>query len=332
VNEDLEVMDLFYRFSLDLLGHTIFNHDFGRIEGKNDKYYKAYRCIIQTLNNPLYVMLPRYFPMTDKLPLKAIRDYNDAIDTFIQLFEDMIEEHKEKDGSILSELLKGLESTPNGQPLLTKEELISNIWILFIAGHETTTTSLSSSFNLLRAYPEIQEKLFQEISEKIGTEKFPTESELLSLEYLDCFIQESLRLHDSVPALWSRVATEDIPYKGMIIPKGAFVGLFFHIIQTNPEYWDEPEKFRPERWSAEERKRDHHRYAYLPFSAGPHECIGKNFSLLEQKLFIVRFLQMYKVVEPVKSKCFPVERMITAGNENFVPVGIVKREGSPTIE
>jgi len=196
--------------------------------------------------------------------------------------------------------------------------------MLFLAGHETTAVSLTWAFNCLRAYPDIQEKLHQEITEKIGHENFPTEVELNQLVYLDGFIQEVLRLHSPVPALGTRITTEDVPYKGMTIPKGSLVGLFFHMIQTNPEIWDDPLTFRPERWSPEERK-GRNRYAHLPFSLGNRECIGKSFSLHEQRLFLARFLQKYKVIDPVNSKSHPTDRLLAVGTENSVPVRITKR-------
>jgi len=323
-NEDLETSAFSSRFTLDVLGKSVFNYDFGRIERKNDKIYDAYRLYLKTLNYPIRLLIPRFFSILENLPIKAFREYDSAIDSIIKLFEDMIERNDESDGSILSELLKTQNSSSSDKPVLSRREFIANIWLLFLAGHETTAGALTYCFNTLRVYPEIQEKLHLEIKEKIGLENFPTEEELSQLDYLDAFLQESLRLHSPAVALNSRIATVDIPYNGMIIPKGALVGPLFHAIQTNPEIWEDPLVFKPERWSNEEKK-GRNRYAYIPFSMGSRECLGKSFALQELRVFLARFLQKHKVIDPVNSKGHPVDVLLQIGGDNKVPVRIVKR-------
>jgi beta-ring hydroxylase len=193
VSEDVEVSSFFSKFTVDILGKAIFNHDFGRLDGKNDQYYSAYQQILRMFAKPL-----AFFAFVwPNLPLPINRELSGSIDMITQFFTEMIAQHQGKhDSSVLSHLLAGLESTEG--PSLTQQELISNIWTLFIAGHETTSTALIWACNCLRAYPEIQEKLFNEIQSKVGLDKVPTEEEINSLTYLDCFINEVLRLHSPV--------------------------------------------------------------------------------------------------------------------------------------
>jgi len=268
----------------------------------------------------------RAIPWVEKLPIPYIKAYSRSLDILLQFFQEMIEQHKGKpDHSILSQMLVGSESGGNGdQPILSKIELVSNIWIFFVAGHEATANALACALNCLRAYPDIQEKLHHEIIEKIGQEKCPTLEELNQLIYLDCFIQEVLRLHAPVAAFASRVANDDVPYKGYLIPKGTRVGLFHHIIHTNPRIWEDPLVFRPERWSAENKK-GRIPFSYVPFSLGTRQCIGSTFSLIEQRLFLARLLQKYKVVMPVKSEPFPMEKLFILGSENPLPLRVVER-------
>jgi len=319
VNEDMEISSFFSRFTLDILGKAIFNHDFGRIEGKNDQYYSAYQQILRTFVSPL-VFFALVWP---KVPLKVNRDLNEGIDTIIQFFSEMIAQHQGKhDSSVLSHLLAGVESTEG--PSLTQQELISNIWTLFIAGHETTSGALTWACNCLRAYPEIQEKLFNEIQSKIGLDKVPTEEDLIQLTYLDCFINEVLRLHSPVFFLTTREATEDIKYKDQIIPKGAAVGILFPALQTNPEYWEDPETFNPDRFLPENKKGRHH-FVHIPFSAGIRQCIGTNFSMTEQRLFLTRLLQQYRIVEPREKASFPTTKFLKFGEKNEVNIRLEKR-------
>lgn len=183
------------------------------------------------------------------------------------------------------------------------------------------------ALNCLRAYPEIQDKIYQEIVQKVGTDKIPTESDLKQLTYLDCFIQEVLRLHTPVPVLETRIASEDIPYKNMIIPKGTRLGIFFQVLHTNPEIWKEPFEFKPERFLPENKKgRDH--FVHVPFSAGLRQCMGMNFSLIEQRLFLTRLLQKYEVVGPEKKKVFGIDQIAPMGRDYSVPVRLIKRNPS----
>jgi len=234
----------------------------------------------------------------------------------------MIEKKRAKpDNSILSKMIT--ETTAEANSLLSEKEVLADIWALIGAGHETSANALSWCLNTLRVYQDIQEKLHLEIKEKIGLEKFPTIEELNELVNLECFIQEILRLHPPVALFVSREASEDVPYKGKVIPKGSLVGVFFQIVQTNPDVWEDPLVFRPERWNDKKGK---HKFSFLPFSLGPRQCIGMAFANLEIRLFLVRFLQKYKVVEPAKSIPCPLDKMLILFHDNYVPLRIVKRE------
>jgi len=143
-------------------------------------------------------------------------------------------------------------------------------------------------------------------------DRTPTELDFEKLVYLDKFINEVLRLRSPASLVISRKANEDIKYKDITIPKGTLVGIYYQMIHSNPLYWDEPEKFNPDRFSRENRK-GRNPFVYIPFSAGPRECIGTNFSLSEQRLFITRMLQRYRVVDPVDHQPFPEKNYFAFG-------------------
>jgi len=195
---------------------------------------------------------------------------------------------------------------------LTLKELIANIWVFYLAGHDTTSAALICACNCLRNYPKIQEKVYQEIKSVIGLENSPTEEDLEKLVYLDCFIQEVLRMYPPVPAIGNMLAEKDIQYKDMIIPKGSRVGINIQSLHLNPEHWEDPMKFDPERFNAENRKGRNH-FLHLPFSAGPRQCIGIQFSLLEQKLFLTRLLQKYQIIDPLSVKPWPMDKYLGFG-------------------
>jgi cytochrome P450 len=319
-NQDLETWDFFSRFTLDLLGKTIFNYDFHRLDGENDQLYRSYKTIL-SFSITRTGMANMLFPFIEMLPFEGIRNFNKAADFFVKFFSDVIDEMKKKsdDKSILSRLL-----SEQSAEKISKEELISNIWMLFLAGHDTTTLALASAVNCLRTFPRKQEKLYQEIKNKFGTDRVPTIKELNELDYMDRFISEVLRLHSPVPILTSREATEDIRFNDQFIAKGTRVGILFHSLMTNPEYWEDPLKFSPKRFTAEKKKQRHH-FLNIPFSAGPRQCLGTGFSLIEQKIFLVRLLQKYQVVDPVEHKPYLRDRILQLTLFTPINVRFVKR-------
>jgi len=195
------------------------------------------------------------------------------------------------------------EKIPGGvkNPHLTSKELYANLFIFFLAGHDTTAAALSWGVGYLAKYPEEQQKLYDQIYSVLG-DKPPTIEDLDKFPYLDQFIFEILRMHPPVGDLTTRKANSDITYnppdggKTVIIPKGSIVGIDINTIHHSPKYWEEPYKFNPSRFDPAKKKK--HKFQFLPFSLGPRECIGTKFSLIEQHLFLIRLLQLFKVELP----------------------------------
>jgi cytochrome P450 len=174
LERDIEMTDFFSRYTLDVLGKAIFNHDFGRIYGQNDKNYGAYRKFWEIFTSP-WIILLIINPWFSKLPVKPIRDWVNSVDTIVDFFKQILNEHKGKiDNSILSHLISAMQ---NENGLLSEREIIANIWILFVAGHETTTSALTWELNYFRIYPDIQQKVYEEIQQVVG-DRVPTEEDL----------------------------------------------------------------------------------------------------------------------------------------------------------
>jgi len=276
------------------------------MEGKNDRYYGAYQAIFTT--NPWKRMLLAY-PWAENLPFAFVREHYQSLEILKEFFSEMIKEQRNigVNDSVLSKLLQASDT----EKILTEQEIISNIWLFFLAGHETTARALVWELHYLRLYPDIQEKVYEEIHREIG-DREPKESDLQKLVYLDIFIQEVLRISSPAPIIRGRIATKDVAYKNMIIPKGSIISLYFHINHTNPDFWVDPLKFDPERFNAENKKGRNH-FMYVPFGAGLRQCIGNNFSLIEQRIFLVRLLQKYRVVDPKENKPLPEDAMMVLG-------------------
>ncbi len=174
---------------------------------------------------------------------------------------------------------------------MEEEQLIDEILILFTAGHETTSNSLTFTAELLARDPESQDKIAAEveraIQETTGLFEF-----IQACPYTKNVIEESMRLYP--PAYFiDRVNIEDDEFNGMFIPKGSNLLFSMHEIHRHPDLWEDPDRFMPERF-AEGNAQKHSAY-YFPFGAGPRMCIGNNFAMYEMILAIAELVSRYKI-------------------------------------
>ncbi|CAL1289776.1 unnamed protein product [Larinioides sclopetarius] len=177
-----------------------------------------------------------------------------------------------------------------GSKGLTDEEIIANAYIFLLVGYETTATALAFTFYLLIKHPEIQERLYREIEN--ADDSYST---VQNHQYLDQVFSESLRYYPPVTGFVSRLCGEDHQVGSVTIPKGASVLAPVWDIHHDPEFWPDPWKFDPERFSPE-NKTNLNSMAYMPFGIGKRNCIGARFAQLEAKLAIFRLVKKFKFV------------------------------------
>ncbi|XP_069429389.1 cytochrome P450 4V2 isoform X2 [Ovis canadensis] len=161
-------------------------------------------------------------------------------------------------------------------------------------GHDTTAAAINWSLYLLGSHPEVQQKVDSELEEVFGKSDRPVSLEdLKKLKYLECVIKESLRLFPSVP-FFARNLTEDCEVAGYKIVQGSQVIIVPYALHRDPKYFPDPEEFKPERFFPENSK-GRHTYAYVPFSAGPRNCIGQKFAIMEEKTILSCILRHFWV-------------------------------------
>jgi len=175
---------------------------------------------------------------------------------------------------------------------LTDAELRDQLVTLFIAAHETSASSLCWTHYFLSMYPEIRERVRQEVQTQLQG-RLPTAEELPRLEYLEQVIKESLRIYSPIHSL-SRVAIEDNRIGGYDIPQGATVIVSLYATHRLPQYWDNPEAFVPERFSAEQSAK-RPTFAYIPFAVGHRNCIGGAQAMLQSKLIVAQIAQRFTI-------------------------------------
>lgn len=193
------------------------------------------------------------------------------------------------DGTLLSMLL-GARDADTGEPL-TDKEVRDEVFTLFVAGHETTALTLTWMFTLLEGREDVVEKLRAEVDEVLG-DRDPTFEDVPRLTYVRQVVDETLRLRGPV-AMNARTAVEDDNLLGVRVRAGDIVMPFFWGAHRHPEFWEDPERFDPERFT-EERSRGRDPWCYLPFSAGQRICIGNTFSLVESVLLLAMMVRRFE--------------------------------------
>ena len=157
-------------------------------------------------------------------------------------------------------------------------DVVNHMIFLMMAAHDTSTITLSSMMQFLGQHPEWQQRCraeAEDLAARVGTA--PRLAALESLTSIDLVMKESLRLRAPVPVVL-RQAVKDTDVLGTRIPKDTYAIVGLQYAQLMEEYWTDPEKFDPERFSAERREDRSHRYAWAPFGGGVHKCLGMYFA------------------------------------------------------
>jgi cytochrome P450 len=173
-----------------------------------------------------------------------------------------------------------------GEPM-KEDQVIDEILILLIAGHETTANALSWTLYLLATHPQELEAL-RAATTGLTTATCTRSETLLSV------INEGMRLY---PPAWisDRVAINDDHYRDFRIPKDSILLLFYYGLHRDPQYWNDPSAFKPQRFSQQAQEKDKPKVFY-PFGGGPRLCIGNNFALAEMAIFLQTFIHRFHVL------------------------------------
>ncbi|KAF8997386.1 cytochrome P450 [Cyathus striatus] len=235
-------------------------------------------------------------------PTKRIRTLRDAIKEFKQHLLEMIEDRKRMGKGEMHDLLSNLVNATFGDGALypsemTEEELIGNVFTFLVAGHETTMHSLAFTFSFLALYPDVQEKLYQELK-TVCHMRTPTYDDIPRLKYMMAVYNETLRMIPPIPAI-PKYTTEHTTFQAgnvdgisqdVVIPKNSSVIISLAGVHTNPKYWDEPDQFKPDRFLG-----DWPRYAFLPFSEGARICLGQKFAETEVLAVLSLICSKYQI-------------------------------------
>ncbi|XP_076837604.1 cytochrome P450 2G1-like [Brachyhypopomus gauderio] len=177
------------------------------------------------------------------------------------------------------------------------ENLVSTVLNLFLAGTETTSTTIRYTLMLLIRHPDIQEKMQTEIDSVIGRERSPLMQDRTSLPFTDAVIHEVQRFLDIVPLGLPRCTMDDMSFRGYAIPKGTVIIPLLHSVLRDQEMWETPWTFNPKNF-LDTNGNFKTNPAFLPFSAGKRSCVGESLARMELFLFIVSLLQNFTFSTP----------------------------------
>jgi cytochrome P450 len=272
--------------ALAITSETLFGAEVGSEAGEvTAALAQAMASFERRLNS--VIMIPRWVPTPMNLRVKRVVRRLDSI-----IYRFIVERRKSgvERGDLLSLLLHARDAEDGGG--MTDKQLRDEAMTLFLAGHETTALSLSWTWYLLARNPETEAKLHAELAAVLGG-RAPTAADLPRLPYTERVVQESLRLYPPAYAM-GREAIRDCEVGGYRVPKGMTIFLSQWVVHRDPRWYDQPEKFDPDRWANGLQERLP-KFAYFPFGGGPRLCIGNSFALMETALVLATVAQRYRL-------------------------------------
>ncbi len=226
----------------------------------------------------------------------------------VDYFRSIIDERRNQPGKDLFSRLC-IAKNEDGDTF-TDQEIIDHLIFVLMAAHDTTAITVSFLTYFLAKHPDWQKVVLDEINAFDFNAPLQVK-DLRQLENLGLVMKETLRIHPPLVTV-TRKLEKDITFEGYTLPKDALISLMFHCTHRDVSVWDDTDKFDPLRFSKERREEQRCPFAYAPFGAGPHHCIGYQFAELQIKLVISELIKRYEVSVPEGYECpirdFPLKQ------------------------
>jgi cytochrome P450 len=284
--EARNIHDDMIQLTLEIVAKSLFSVE---IAPQKDRFSTALDTLMQLSSGARMLVPPilRLFPAPGNLRiLLATRELDRIVNS-------MIDQRRAADPGSHSDVLDTLLQSryQDGEPL-PRQQVRDEVMTLLLAGHETTAVALSWTWLLLSQNPDVERKLWFELRDVLG-DRSPNMRDLTNLPYTDRVIKEVMRLY---PPVWAlvRTAKNDCEIGGYYIPAGATVLMSQWVMHHDPRYYDEPQRFNPDRW-LDERAKASPQYAYFPFGGGPRSCIGAAFASTEASLVLATIAQKFQI-------------------------------------
>ncbi|XP_064445265.1 cytochrome P450 4A11-like isoform X2 [Mirounga angustirostris] len=276
-----------------------------------DRYFQSYLQAIRDLNNLVLSRIRNAFYQKDfiyRLTPEGRRNHracqlaHQHTDQVIKLRKAQLQEEGELEKVRSKRHLDFLDillfaQRENGNSLSDKD-LHAEVDTFMFEGHDTTASGISWILYALATHPEHQQRCREEIQSLLGDSASITWDHLDQMPYTTMCIKEALRLYPPVPGVGRELSKPITFPDGRSLPKGFSVLLSFYALHHNPKVWPNPEVFDPSRFAPDSSR---HSHAFLPFSGGARNCIGKQFAMNELKVAVALTLLRFELApDPLK--------------------------------
>jgi len=306
----------------DIIFRTILSEDLG--EDDAQKIYESFIAFQEQAQQAVMLMmyrLPSFFPR--KASEKSARIIRSLIaDLISRRYEAAKRGDKPKNQDILAALMEAVDPVEGNQ--FTYDEMVDQICMLFLAGHETSASALAWGLYLISNCPHIQVRMREEVRSEVGERDFEY-GDAQKLKFTMSVFRETLRLYPPV-GFFIREATETQCMRDKTVEKGSPVLISPWLMQRHRDLWDHPDQFDPDRFGTPEGK-ESAKCAYLPFSMGPRVCIGQAFATQEAVLVLASIVRRYDI-EPVPEHVPETVGRVTIRSNNGIRIRLKKRNGS----
>ncbi|XP_053926175.1 cytochrome P450 27C1 isoform X3 [Cuculus canorus] len=229
------------------------------------------------------------------------------VDNKLKSIQSQLDRGEAVNGGLLTHLLVS--------KALTLEEIYANMTEMLLAGVDTTSFTLSWATYLLAKHPEVQQRVYEEIVNKLGKNQVPVAHDVPKLPLIRAVLKETLRLYPVLPGN-GRVTQKDLIVGGYLIPKGTQLALCHYTTSYSEENFSMANEFRPERWLRKDNLDRVDNFGSIPFGYGIRSCIGKRIAELEIHLALIQLLQNFEIkispkTKPVRAK---THGLLTPGN------------------
>jgi cytochrome P450 len=289
----------------DIICRTIFSKPFD--QGIGSDVFHAFTAFERSVANVELLRLLLGKPFAKVPQPRKVREACQLIrDHFNVMLDDWLREGHGPDDDIAGAIIAARDPE-TGEPF-SREELIDQIGVFFLAGHETTASVLTWTFFILSQQPEIMRRMREEIDAICGDGPVAFEH-TKKLVFVRNVFRETLRLYPPITFI-PRVAAEATVIAGRKVKRGAMIMIAPWTIHRNPVFWQNPDRFDPDRFAAD-REGEVKPGTYIPFGLGPRICVGAAFATVEASLILARLVRRYDIEALDAGLVRPAARLTT---------------------
>ncbi|XP_029170289.1 cytochrome P450 9e2-like [Nylanderia fulva] len=313
--DSIETKQIFRRYTTDVIATTAFGISVNSMKDQNNEFYlkgiestQIFSRLLSMFKFIFIIILPRV------AKLVGVTVFPSSVSDFFKRIVGETIRTREEQGIVRPDmihlLMQAREKDGTGNEKISLDDIVSQAFIFFFAGFETSSLLMCFVTHELAINQNIQDRLREEVLQHLGEGNEISYESLSKMTYMDMVLSETLRKYPAM-AYTDRICTKnfELPplkpgYKSVIVECNILMVIPTYAIHHDPKYYPNPDKFDPERFS-EENKKKIVPYTYLPFGQGPRKCIGNRFALMETKILVAHLLQKFilkrteKTVEPI---------------------------------